>query len=332
MMDVSIIMPCRNEEKSIARCLDSIIANDYPKSHLEVLVIDGKSLDRTKEVVEAYIRKYGFIKLLDNPKMIQTFATNIGIKAARGDIIIRMDAHAEYISDFISKSISWLEESEAGGVGGIWVTRPGDSTKVAKAIALILSHPFGVGNAYFRIGSKKAKYVDTVPYGCYRKEVFDKVGLFDENLDRTDDIEFNLRLGRSGRKILLVPEIVGYYYARANLRGLIKQNFGNGFWVLYSLRFVKLPFSLRHLAPFLFVSSLLGSLLISFIYQPFIYLFVFILALYFCLNLFVSYKLSLKHGVKYFPLLVVTFLTLHVSYGLGSLCGMVRLIVSKFKS
>ena len=239
-----------------------------------------------------------------------------------------MDAHVEYPKDFISKSVQHLQESGADCVGGSLITKPSADTITAKSVALALSHPFGVGNSHFRTGAKEPKYVDTVPFGCYRKEVFDKVGLFNENLNRTDDIEFNLRLKRAGGRILLVPEIFSYYYARSNLADLAKQNFGNGFWVLYSLRFVKLPFSLRHLVPFLFVSSLLGSLLISFIYQPFIYLFAFILALYFCLNLLFSCKLSLKHGIKYLPLLIITFLTLHVSYGLGSLWGILKLFLS----
>lgn len=330
MANVSVITPCRNEETFIGKCLDSIISNIFPKDKLEVLVVDGRSTDRTKEIVRGYSDRYPFIKLIDNPGIIQTLATNIGIRASSGDVIIRMDAHVEYPRDFISKSIQHLQESGADCVGGFLITKPAVDTTTAMSIALALSHPFGVGNSYFRTGVNEPKYVDTVPFGCYKREVFDKVGFFNENLNRTDDLEFNLRLGRTGRKILLVPEIVGYYYARPTLMSLAEQNFGNGFWILYSLKFVKLPFSLRHLVPFLFVSSLFCSLLISFIYQPFIYLFVFVLGLYFCLDLLFSCKLSLKHGIKYFPYLIITFLTLHVSYGLGSLWGVLKLLLHKF--
>ncbi len=332
MASVSVITPCRDEEKFIGKCLDSIISNIFPKDKLEVLVVDGRSADRTKEIVRGYSDKYPFIKLVDNPGIIQTLATNIGIRASSGDVIIRMDAHVDYPQDFIAKSVKHLQESGADCVGGFLITKPAADTVTAKSIALALSHPFGVGNSYFRTGAKEPKYVDTVPFGCYRKEVFDKVGLFNENLNRTDDIEFNLRLKRAGGRILLVPEIFSYYYARSNLADLGKQNFGNGFWVLYSLRFVKLPFSFRHLVPFLFVSSLLGSLLISLFYPPFIYLFAFILGLYSCINLLVSCKLSLKHGIKYFPFLIITFLTLHISYGLGSLWGIVKVYLHRRKS
>ena len=330
MIDVSIIMPCKDEERFIGGCLDSIIANVFPKERLEVLVIDGRSSDRTKEIVRRYTDRYPFIRFMDNPGIIQTPGTNIGIRASKGSVVIRMDAHVEYPEAFISKSVQYLEESRGDCVGGVLITKPSAETATAESIALALSHPFGVGNSYFRTGVNQPKDVDTVPFGCYRKEVFDKVGLFNENLNRTDDIEFNLRLKRAGGKILLVPDIVSYYYARSTLMSLAKQNFGNGFWVLYSLRFVKLPFSLRHFVPFFFVSSLLGSLMISFFYQPFIYLLALIFGLYLCLNLLVSCNLSLRNGVKYFPLFVVTFLTLHVSYGLGSLWGIFRLFLAKF--
>jgi glycosyltransferase involved in cell wall biosynthesis len=326
---ISIITPCRNEETFIGKCLDSIIANGFPKDKLEVFVIDGRSTDRTREIVDGYSQQYSFIKLIDNPGMIQTLATNIGIRASKGDVILRMDAHVEYPEDFIMKSIKYIEKSGADCVGGLLITKPGTNTTVAEAIALGLSHSFGVGNAYFRTGVNEPKYVDTVPFGCYRKEVFDKVGLFNENLNRTDDIEFNLRLNRAGGKILLVPEIFSYYYARSNLTDLARQNFGNGFWILYSLRFVKLPFSIRHLVPFFFVASLAGSLLISFFYQPFIYLFGLIIGLYLCLNILFSTQLSIKHGLKYFPLLIVTFLVLHISYGLGSHWGIFKLFSNK---
>jgi glycosyltransferase involved in cell wall biosynthesis len=329
---VSIVTPCRNEERFIGRCLDSIITQGFPKERLEVLVIDGRSTDRTRGIVEGYAKENSFIKLMDNPGRVQTLGTNAGIRASKGGVIIRMDAHAEYPKDYISKLLYWLKANNADCVGGVWITKPGDKTSIAEAIALALSSPFGVGNAYYRIGIKELKRVDTVPYGCYKKEVFDRVGLFNENLNRTDDIEFNLRLKRAGGKILLVPDIVSYYYARSTLMSLAKQNFGNGFWVLYSLGFVKLPFSSRHLVPFFFVSSLIGTWFFSLIYQPLIYLSAVILGLYLCLNLFVSCNLSLRKGVKYFPLLVVTFLTLHVSYGLGSLWGILKLFLSKIRS
>jgi len=199
---VSVIIPCRNEEKYIGKCLDSLVKQDYPKDKLEVLVVDGMSEDKTREIIEEHIKKYSFIKLLKNPRKFTPFGLNIGIKEAQGAIIIRMDAHAAYEKDYISKCVKSLEKYKVDNVGGIMKTLPANSTLISKAIALSLSSPFGVGNAYFRIGSKEPREVDTVFGGCYRREIFEKIGYFNENLPRGQDMEFNLRLREFGGKIL----------------------------------------------------------------------------------------------------------------------------------
>jgi len=324
---VSIIIPCRNEEKFIAKCLDSIINNDYPKENLEILIIDGMSEDETRQIVDEYIRRYPFIKILDNPKKITPSAFNIGIQQAKGEIIFTVSAHATYEKDYISKCISYMEKYEADNVGGRMITISGNNALVGKVIVLALSHRFGVGNSYFRIGSKEPKFVDTVPFGCYKKEVFEKIGLFNENLIRNQDIEFNLRLKKAGGKILLAPDIVSYYYARSDLKSLFRQNFKNGLWVIYSNRFAKAPFSWRHLIPFVFVSSLIGSLFLSIFWNPFLYLFLMIILAYLTANVFFSLNISLKNGMKLFPFIVISFFVLHFSYGFGSLWGIVKLVM-----
>ncbi len=327
---VSVIIPCRNEKRFIKNCIDSILNQDYPKDKIEVLVIDGMSDDGTREIVNDYCKKDLIIKLLDNPKKIVPTALNKGILNARGDIIIRMDAHNFYESNYISKCVKYLEKYNLDNVGGVWVTLPGKDTVIAKSIALALSHPFGVGNANFRIGLTKPKYVDTVPFGCYKKKVFDRIGLFNENLVRNQDIEFNLRLKKKGGKILLAPDIVSYYYARSTFKELAKNNFWNGFWVIYSIKFANLPFSIRHTIPAIFTSSLLLSLFTSLWLNLFTYLYLFILSIYIFLNLFFSLRLSLQKGLKYIIPLSLAFSTLHFSYGSGSIWGMVKLIASRF--
>ena len=189
---VSIIIPCRNEEKYIGKCLESIIKQAYPKDKIEILIIDGMSEDNTRGIIERYIKKYQYIKLINNSKRIVPTALNIGIKRAMGDIIIRIDVHSSYPCDYIEKIVLWIEKSKADNVGGILIVKPGAETVIAKAIASVLSHPFGVGNALFRIGIKNPQYVDTVPLGAYKRTVFDKIGLFDEDLVRNQDDEFNL--------------------------------------------------------------------------------------------------------------------------------------------
>lgn len=173
---VSIIIPCRNEEKFIGKCLDSILVQDYPKDKLEVLVINGMSEDGTKEIVKEYNRRHVFIRLLDNPKKTTPCALNIGIKHARGEIIMRMDARATYEKDYISKRVRCLGECNADNVGGLMITKPRNNTFI--------------GNSTFRTASKEPKWVDTVFDGCYRKEVFEKIGLFNEALLRGQGREF----------------------------------------------------------------------------------------------------------------------------------------------
>jgi glycosyltransferase involved in cell wall biosynthesis len=171
---ISIIIPCRNEEKYIAKCLDSIIAQDYPIDNLEVFVVDGMSKDKTVQVIKSYNEQPLSIKILKNPKKITPCAFNLGIKYSKADIIMIMGAHSAYKKDYISKCIKYLTKYNVDNVGGISIALPGNKGILADSIALSISHPFGVGNAYFRIGSKEPKYVDTVFGGCYKKEVFEK--------------------------------------------------------------------------------------------------------------------------------------------------------------
>ena len=236
---VSIIIPCRNEEKFIGKCLESVLAQDY--SDKEIIVIDGMSKDRTVEIANKYP-----VWILPNENIHTPFGLNMGIKQAKGDIIIRMDSHAEYPKDYISKCVKHLQESGADNVGGNMITLPSGNTKTAKAIAKVMSG-LGAGSS-FRRGEKEPKEVDTVWGGCYRKEVFERIGLFNENLKYSQDMEFNLRLKRSGGKIMLFPDIVSYYFPKGTLWEFIKHNFNDGIWATYPLKFgIKLKF--RHYVP-----------------------------------------------------------------------------------
>lgn len=328
---VSVLVPCRNEAKFIGKCLNSIITNDYAKEKLEILVIDGMSDDGSRNILEEYMGLYPFIKLLENRRQTKPHALNLGIRKSRGEIVMIVDAHAVYEKDYIQKSIIFLNEYGADNVGGILRTLPGDDSFFAQSIAIALSHPFGVGNALFRIGLKEPQYVDTVPFGCYRREVFDKIGLFNERLVRNQDIEFNLRLRKAGGKNLLVPEIVSHYNARPDLSSLFKQNFANGYWVIYSMKFAHMPFSIRHLIPLAFVLSLLGSMLLSVFNKSFVPLTALILIAYIATSIAVSLKLSFQKGINHLLPLVLSFATLHFSYGLGSIWGIMRALTNREK-
>ena len=327
---VSIIIPCRNEEKFIGKCLDSVIDNDYSKDKLEVLVMDGMSEDKTRKIIQQYIEKYPFIKILDNPKKITPCALNIGIKNAKGEIIIRMDAHSIYKKDYISKCVKYLQKYNVDNVGGIIRTLSSKNTIIAKAIAIILSNKFGAGNSRFRVGVDKPKLVDTVFCGCYRKEIFDKIGYFNENLIRGQDMEFILRLKKAGGKIFLVPYIITYYYPKSNLKDFFIHNFKSGIWVIYSIKFTKRLLRLRHYIPIIFVLSLIILGLLSFFSLLFFSLFLFEIGLYFLINIYFSVKIALKQrDLRYFFILPFVFASRHIGYGLGSIFGFIKLFFKK---
>jgi len=330
---VSVIIPCRNEEKFIGKCLDSIINQDYPKDKLEVLVIDGMSEDRTANIVDRYIERYSFIKLLKNSKKITPVALNIGIKNARGEIIIRMDAHSTYREDYISKSVKYLQEYNADNVGGIWKIMPRENSLINKSICLASSSAFGAGNAYYRRGYDKGiKEVDTVFGGCYKKEIFKKIGLFNENLIRNQDLEFNLRLVRSGGKILLVPEIISYYYPKSNFKEFFVHNFKDGFWVTYPTKFGIKAFSWRHLIPLIFILGLVGNGILGIFLPIFLRLFLFISGLYILVNFYFSFKIAIKRkNLKYLFLMPIAFVSRHFGYALGSLWGFIKLAISELE-
>jgi len=324
---VSVIIPCRNEEKYIEKCLSSLLEQDYPKEKLEILVVDGISEDKTREIIKDKFKNQSVVKLLENPQKFTPFGLNIGIGEARGEVIVRMDAHAKYAQNYISKCIEYLRKNEVDNVGGVMRTLPGNDTLVAKAIALTLSHPFGAGNSYFRIGSTEPQLVDTVFGGCYWKKVFDEVGLYNEKMIRSQDMEFNLRLKEAGGKILLVPEIVSCYYSQPTLLGFLKHNILDGIWVTYPLKFGIQAFSWRHLTPLFFLGSLAMFFLLSFVSRFFFSLFLLVTILYISLDIFFSLKISKrKKDSRYLFLLPFVFLVRHVGYGLGSIIGLIKLL------
>ena len=325
-MMISIIIPCLNEEKYIANCLDSILVSDYDKSKMEILVVDGMSSDKTREIVKSYSKKHDYIKLFDNLDKIVPNAMNLAIKEAQGEYIIRLDAHAFYPKNYFSKLIEWHQKLNAENVGTVIITEVKNLTKKSASIKEILSHKFGVGNSDFRTGIKEVKEVDTVPFGCYKKEVFEKYGLYDERLIRNQDIELNKRIINGGGKIYLIPDVKCTYYARENFRALAKNNYSNGFWNVLTAYYTKTlnSLSLRHFIPLLFVLSLFFPLLLSIFIPKFLYVGLFSLVSYFALGIMISLKL--RNSSNRFIYLLSSFFTLHFSYGMGSLMGIFSVI------
>lgn len=325
---VSIIIPCRNEEKHLPACLNSLIQQDYSKEKLEILVVDGKSEDKTKGIVEDYIKKYPYIRLFENPQKFTPHALNLGIKNAKGEIIMRADAHAEYAPSYVSQCVKYLQEYNADNVGGVLKTVAGENTLVAKAIAIVLSHPFGTGGSRFRVGSKEIKWVETVFGGCYKREVFEKIGLFNEALIRSQDLELNLRLKKAGGKILLVPEITVFYYPKSKLTDFLKHEFRDGAWSIYPLRFSRTPFRLRHYLPLFFAIGLIGGAVLSAFFPCFLWLFLAVITVYLLISLLVSFLIAKKEKEwRYFFLLPVVFFSRHFAYGLGSFFALIKVLL-----
>ncbi len=197
---VTVIVPCRNEEKHIGRCLESILANDYPKERLEILVLEGMSEDRTREIVAGYSARHPIIRQVDNPQKHIPAAMNLGIQNARGATIIKMDAHSTFQRNHISLCVAYQEEYGAENVGGVCKMMPGANTAMARAIVLGLGSRFGSGNANVKVGVEKPTWSDTAAFGCFKKELFSRLGLFDERLLSSSDLDMNLRIRARGRR------------------------------------------------------------------------------------------------------------------------------------
>jgi cellulose synthase/poly-beta-1,6-N-acetylglucosamine synthase-like glycosyltransferase len=332
-VNISVVVLCRNEKKYIEKCLDSIIAQDYPKDKLEVIVVDGMSEDGTRGIIERYGKKYPFIRMINNHKKVTPIAFNIGIKNSNGDLIMIMSAHATYERDYIKKCVDASQKYNADNVVGVWKILPRRNTLIAKAIVLALSTSFGVGNAKYRIigSNKQPIQVDTGAYGCYKREVFKKIGLFNENLVRGQDMEFNLRLKKAGGKILLVPDAVVYYYARSNFKSFCKHNFHNGVWAILPFKYANImPVSLRHLIPLVFILGILGTGVLSIFSALFSWIFSFIIAFYFVISLYFSTLITLKEkDIRLIFIMPFIFAVFHFSYGLGSIWGLVTILFLK---
>ncbi|MBC7472849.1 MAG: glycosyltransferase family 2 protein [Candidatus Sericytochromatia bacterium] len=324
----AIVIPCRNEEKYIAKCLESIINNDYPKDKLEVFVCDGMSNDQTQSIVDEFTKKYSFIKLLLNKNKTTPHALNLGITNTLADVIIILGAHAEIYPDYVSQSIDKMSISQdMGCVGGILYNTP--ENKKSAIVSKAMSSGFGVGNAHFRTGNKEG-YVDTVAFGAYKKEVFESIGLFDINLARNQDDEFNYRLLKNGFKIYLSKDIKAKYYVRSSFKNLFKQYFQYGYWKVYVNKKHAAITTVRQLVPLFFVLMLIsggiGSVLSLFILKAFIS----ILSFYFILSFISAFKQS-KNIVE-ISLIMYTFLLLHTSYGLGYLQGIIHFFILRKNS
>lgn len=325
-MMLTVICPIYNEERYIAQFLDSLIKQDYPKEELEILLMDGMSQDGTRKIIMDYMARYPFFKLIDNPERIVPYAMNHGIEAARGEIVIRLDAHTSYQPNYFSVLVKGLQRLKADNVGTVCLTDVKNRTSKTVAIREVLSNRFGVGNSTFRIGIDHEQEVETVPFGCYPREVFEKYGMFDVRLVRNQDIEMNKRIIRGGGKIFILPDSYCTYYARETWASLAKNNYGNGKWNILTVYYTKTfsSLSIRHFIPLLFVMSIVVPTILALFWWPLALVSAASITTYLLLLSVISAKLSMQKKLNMYYLLV-TFVVLHLSYGWGSIMGILKL-------
>jgi succinoglycan biosynthesis protein ExoA len=315
---VTVIMPIRNEASFIERSLVAVLAQDYPREQLEVIVVDGESTDGTPDVVRRLMDVHSNLTLANNPGRIVPTAMNIGIKMAHGDVIVRVDGHTIIAPDYVRQCILALRRSGADNVGGRMDAR--SSGNIGAAVAAATSSPFGVGGARFHY-SDREEWVDTVFMGTWPKEVFERVGLFDEEMVRNQDDELNYRILDHGGKILLCPEIRSVYYNRSTLRSLWRQYFQYGYWKVRVMQKHPRQVRFRQLVPSIFVASLGLSALGGFIWSPLWIALGLILVVYLLGLLLAVALLARSTSWKLVLILPVVFFVLHSSYGTGFISG-----------
>ncbi len=322
---VTVILPIRNEADFIERCLRSVLSGDYAADLLEIIVVDGMSDDGTREIVRRLASEEPRLRLLDNPARIVPHAMNKGIMESKGDVVVRVDGHAEVTPDFLRLSVATLQEHpEAWCAGGPVETV--NSTLIGKAVAGAMTSPIGVGNAMFRLGSYEGP-VDTIAFGAYWRWVFDKIGLFDEELVRNQDDELNLRVILGGGQIYMNPRIRSSYYARASLRKLARQYYQYGFWRIRTIQKHRQPATLRQIAPLVFVLAWMVLIIASVAWTPLSWGLIGIAGAY-ALGLFIgAVDVARRCGLIEGCLAPIVFAILHFGYGIGSLAGLVWFIL-----
>jgi succinoglycan biosynthesis protein ExoA len=321
---VSVIVPMRNEERHIQECLSSLLAQDYPAGRFEVLVVDGQSNDRSRALAESFVGgDGGRVRLLDNPGRSTARGLNVGLRGARGEIVVRVDAHAVVEPDFLSQSVAALKVSGADVVGG--PIRTVGRGLVGEAIAMAMSSPFGVGDAAFR-HSEREQWTDTVPFAAYRRALFERAGPFAEDIERGEDCEFHYRLREAGGRILLTPAVRSIYYSRSSFPGAFRQYFAYGRGKVEVLRRHPGQARLRQLVPGAFVSVLGVSVVLASRGGRWPLPLLAVGGAYISASLTASVIVAARRGWRHLPLLPVAFACLHVGYGMGFLTALAAIV------
>jgi succinoglycan biosynthesis protein ExoA len=315
---ISVVMVVRNEAAFIASAIEQVLAQDYPREHMEIIVADGLSDDGTRDVLAGYQAKYPFIQVVDNPGRIVASGLNVAIERARGELIVRIDGHGRVATDFCTQVVNLMAEHPEAWSGGGPIVHAG-TNRFGAAVAVAMSHPLGVGLATHRFPDYEG-YVEGAHFPTFRKWIFDRIGKFDEGLVRTEDDEFNYRIAQAGGKIYVSPRVRYVYYVRDRLGKLFRQYFQYSFWRIPVIRKHKKPTTLRQVVPPLFfaavfVLAILGAVL----REPLVA--VALPGVYLAALLLVAISVIPRHGIAVACLVPVALATIHFAYALGIAYG-----------
>lgn len=322
---VSVIIPCRNEEKTIHHVLEALHQQSFPVEDMEVVIADGFSSDNTRSAIQAFQEAHPSLKvrLIDNPKQIIPAGLNAAIQAASGGIIVRMDAHSLPEADYVQRSVEAIQSGIAENVGGVWNIQAPNNSWIARSIAAAAGNPLAVGDALYRF-TDKAAYVDTVPYGAYKRSLFDEIGLFDETLLANEDYEVNTRIRQAGGRIWLDPAIRCTYFSRPTLRALARQYWGYGYWKAQMLKRYPETLRWRQALPPLFVLGVLFLAILGFFWKPAWIALATALGLYLLIQLIPALSLARKQkDLSLAPGIVLATLTMHFSWGTALIVGLI---------
>ena len=326
MKKVSVIVPCFNEDATIQLLLEALYRQTYSLDDLEVIIADGMSTDHTRHRIMDFANIHPRLNILivDNPKRIIPSGLNRAIEAARGDYLVRLDAHSIPSEDYVERCVAALDGGLGENVGGKWNIQPSGNTWIARSIASAASHPLGVGDALYRLDAK-AQYVDTVPFGAFRRDLAFQIGLFDESLLTNEDYEFNMRIRNQGGRIWLDPEIQSTYFARSSISLLARQYWRYGYWKAQMLKRYPKTVRWRQALPPLFSASLICLFIAGFFFFDAWALLLAELVLYGCILLIAGVKMARsKKKFEYVIGLPIAISTMHITWGTALLWGIIH--------
>lgn len=323
-MILSFCVIAYNAEKTLPHLFSDLSQQDYPHHMIEVVLVDSVSSDKTKHLMQEFADNNDFLRVLikDNPGRTLPCGWNVALNNLKGDIVLRVDAHTSFPKDFVSKNIRCIKSGK-DICGGKVISLQMERNSWQDLMLSAENSMFGGSFALFR-RSEKARYTSTLAFAAYRKEVFDKVGYYNENLARTEDNEMHYRMRQVGYKFYLNPAIVSYRFSRSALKKLLKQKYMNGYWIGLTMGICPKCFSLFHFAPLLFIVAILISTLLAF--GGYTIWAVLLWSVYGIMNLLMSVFTVAKDKINIYSLLLpFVFFLLHISYGAGTLVGLIKM-------